>query len=302
MDWKEQTQASSHNLARVGTIIRSKRVSAYAKVSTINLSVTQGLLYKGVNSVWPTSTIATLERHVTRMIRQAMKLPRSYPAALIHGVTGGLGIKSFSQLHREGTERIITRCMDGPEPGKSAARGVANRAFRTKEKEDLALGQGTAVTRNPRPDTYMQPLLGHAAKEGDLWQRRGKPEDNQQEHISVAMQQQEKKNKLTPFYKWMRAHDIQYITKLADWSSGFRGPRPILPWVQCSKKIRQEMERQIEAATAGLISEWKMPITKGHVILLKGGEYEEITFFEVDGFVTHDAPHMLAGVMYRPRD
>jgi hypothetical protein len=76
-----------------------------------------------------------------------------------------------------------------------------------------------------------------------------------------------------------------------------------MPWVQCSKKIRQEMENQIELATAGrLISEWKMPITKGHVILLKGGEYGESTFFKVDGFVTHDAPHMLAGVMYRPRE
>jgi hypothetical protein len=148
----------------------------------------------------------------------------------------------------------------------------------------------------------MQPLLGHAAKEGALWHRRGKPEGNQQEHISVAMQQQEKKSKLTPFYVWMREHDIQYITELADWSSRFRGPRPIMPWVQCLKKIRQEMERQIEAATAGLLSEWKMPITKGHVILLKGGDYGESTFFEVDGFVTHDAPHMLAGVMYRPRD
>jgi hypothetical protein len=51
MDWKEQTQAASRNLARVGRVIRSKRVSAFAKVSTINLSVTQGLLYKGVNSV-----------------------------------------------------------------------------------------------------------------------------------------------------------------------------------------------------------------------------------------------------------
>jgi hypothetical protein len=74
-----------------------------------------------------------------------------------------------------------------------------------------------------------------------------------------------------------------------------------MPWVQCSKKIRQEMENQIELAMAGLISEWKMPITKGHVILLKGGEYGESTFFE-DGFVTHDAPHMLAGVKYRPRE
>jgi hypothetical protein len=192
--------------------------------------------------------------------------------------------------------------MDGPEPGKSAVREVANRAFRTKEKEDLALGQGTAGTRNPRPDTYMQPLLGHAAKEGDLWHRRGKPEGKQQEHISIAMQNQPVKNKLTPFYIWMREHDIQYITELADWSSGFRGPRPLMPWVQCSKKIRQEMENQIELATAGLISEWKMPITKGHVILLKGGEYGESTFFEVDGFVTHDAPHMLAGVKYRPRE
>jgi hypothetical protein len=83
--------------------------------------------------------------------------------------------------------------MDGPGPGKSAARGVANRAFRTKEKEDLALGQGTAATRNPRPDTYMQPLLGHAAKEGDLWHRRGMPEGKQQEHISITMQNQTKK-------------------------------------------------------------------------------------------------------------
>jgi hypothetical protein len=99
-------------------------------------------------------------------------VPRNYPAALIHGKTGGSGVKSFSQLHREGAERIITRCMDGPEPGKSAARGIANRAFRTQEKEDLALGQETAVTHTPRVDTYMQPLLGHAAKKGDLWHRR----------------------------------------------------------------------------------------------------------------------------------
>jgi hypothetical protein len=75
-----------------------------------------------------------------------------------------------------------------------------------------------------------------------------------------------------------------------------------MPWVQCSPKICKEMVNQIELATAGLISEWKLPITKGHVILLKGGEYGESTFFEVDGFVTHDAQHMLAGVKYRPRE
>jgi hypothetical protein len=176
------------------------------------------------------------------MIRQAIKLPSSPDT---HGVTGGLGIKSFFQLHREGTERILTRCMDGPEPGKSAARGIANRAFRTQKKEDLALGQGTAVTHNPRVHTYMQPLLGHAAKEGYLWHRRGKPEGKQQEHIFIAMQNQPVKNKLTPFYVWMWRHDIQYITELADWSSGFRGLRPLMTWVQCSPKIREEMVRHI---------------------------------------------------------
>jgi hypothetical protein len=54
----------------------------------------------------------------------------------------------------------------------------------------------------------MQPLLGHAAKEGDLWHRRGKLEGKQQEHISIAMQNQPVKKKLTPFYVWMREHDI----------------------------------------------------------------------------------------------
>jgi hypothetical protein len=75
-----------------------------------------------------------------------------------------------------------------------------------------------------------------------------------------------------------------------------------MPWVQCLPKIRKEMVSHIEQATAGLISEWKLPITKGHVLLLKGGEYGESTFFEVDGFITHDAPHMIAGVKYRPRE
>jgi hypothetical protein len=75
-------------------------------------------------------------------------------------------------------------------------------------------GQGTAVTHNPRADTYMQPLLGHAAKEGDLWHHRGKPEGKQQEHISIAMQNQPARNKLTPFYVWMHKHDIQ------QWISG----------------------------------------------------------------------------------
>jgi hypothetical protein len=45
-----------------------------------------------------------------------------------------------------------------------------------------------------------------------------------------------------------------------------------------------------------------LPITKGPVILLKGGEYGESTFFEVDGFITHDAPLKLAGVKYRLRE
>jgi hypothetical protein len=62
------------------------------------------------------------------------------------------------------------------------------------------------------------------------------------------------------------------------------------------------MVSHIELATAGLISEWKLPITKGHVILFKGGGYGESTFFEVDGFITYDAPHMIAGVKYRPRE
>jgi hypothetical protein len=209
-----------------------------------------------------------------------------------------MGINSFSQHHREGAERILTRCMDGPEPGKSAARGIANRAFRTQEKEDLALGQETAVTHNPRVDTYMQPLLGHAAKEGDLWHRRGKPEGTQQEHISIAMQSQPAKNKLTPFYVWMRSHDIQYITELVDWSNGFRGLRPLMPWVQCSPKIREEMVRHIAQATAGLISEWKLPITKDHVLLLKGEKCGAGT----DSSHTTPPPHAGGGQVSTPRD
>jgi hypothetical protein len=57
----------------------------------------------------------------------------------------------------------------------------------------------------------------------------------------------------------------------------------------------------IQQATAGLSRDWKIPITRGHVILLQGGAYGTSTFFKVDGFITYDHPHTLTGIEYTAR-
>jgi hypothetical protein len=273
--WSDQIQEASNCLARVGNVIRAKKGSSYSKISTINLSVTQGMLHKGAHSVWSQKAIAKLEVHISCMIRIALKLPSTYPVALIYAKTGELGIQSFSQMHREGTERVTARCLYGPEPGTSAARGIANRAFRTSAGEDRGLGQGTATSSFPKANTYIKTLLSHAAKEQDVWHRQGRPQGQQQEHIAVALQGQS-----PAFFKWARSYDIQYITELTDWTSGFRGVHPLMPWVATgSEQIRDGANKMIQQATASLSRDWKIPITRGHVILLQEGAYGTGTFF-----------------------
>jgi hypothetical protein len=75
-----------------------------------------------------------------------------------------------------------------------------------------------------------------------------------------------------------------------------------MPWLDTgSDKIKDEANRMIHQATAGLSWDWKIPITRGHVILLQGGAYGTDTFFKVDGFITYDHPHPLARVEYTAR-
>jgi hypothetical protein len=147
-------------------VIRVKKGSSYSKILAINLSVTQGMLHKGTHSVWLQKAIAKLEVHISRMIRVALKLPSTYSAALSYAKTGGLGIKSFSQMHREGTKRVTARCLYGLEPGTSAARGIANRAFRSRKRPKTRPG-----------DSYIQPLQGrhvHANATQPRGQRAGR--------------------------------------------------------------------------------------------------------------------------------
>jgi hypothetical protein len=60
--------------------------------------------------------VVVADDQIAQMIRRALKLPPSYPYALIHGTVGGLDLKSFSQLHQEHIERILKRCIAGSEP------------------------------------------------------------------------------------------------------------------------------------------------------------------------------------------
>jgi hypothetical protein len=144
--WGQQVQEVSHKLARIASVIRAKRAKAHVKVKAIRMAVQEGVLYQAAGSAWLLSDIQTINNWIAQMIRRALKLAPSYPYALIHGTVGGLGLKSFSQLHQEHIERILKRCIVGPEPGASAARGLANRAFRTLDNEDTGLGR---VTRWP---------------------------------------------------------------------------------------------------------------------------------------------------------
>jgi hypothetical protein len=130
------------------------------------------------------------------MIRRALKLPPSYPYALIHGTGGELGL----QLHQEHIERILKRCIAGPEPGASAARGLANRAFRTLDNEDTGLGKGDAVAQQSPVDTYMKALLVQGNKAGEKLHRKGGSQGPYLEHIATKIHDISR-----PMYEWVRA-------------------------------------------------------------------------------------------------
>jgi hypothetical protein len=111
---------------------------------------------------------------------------------------GGLGLKSFSQLHQEHIEWILKRCIAGPEPGASAARGLANRAFRTLDNEDTGLGKGDAVAQQSPVDTYMKALLVQGDKEGEKFYRKGGSQGPFLEHMATKIHEM-----FRPMYEWV---------------------------------------------------------------------------------------------------
>ena len=292
--WKEQIRDVSHNLARVANVIRAKTAKPFTKVACINMSVIQGILYKATGSVWSAKDIDDLDHRITQMTRRALGLPRSYPYDLIHAQTGGLGIKSLTQLHLEASERTITRCLAGPEPGASAARGLANRLFRTKDKEDAGLGGETAVARHTPGNTYMSALLKHATRLKEKWHRKGDDSGYLESHIGVKMKEMSMNT-----YEWLRGRDIQYISELTDCTENRSGERKLLPWIRAPQGVLPDLEKLVQEANRGLIRNRPLTITRGHLILLKGGQFGEGTFFSVDGFISLNNPCMLAGLSYK---
>jgi hypothetical protein len=117
------------------------------------MSIQEGVLYKAAGSSWSLEGIKAIDLMIAGMIRKAVKLAPSYPHGLIYADVGGLGLKSFSQLHREHIKRSLKRVIAGPEPGASAARGLANRGLQTLDKRTLAWGkaQRWPGTRQWRP-------------------------------------------------------------------------------------------------------------------------------------------------------
>jgi hypothetical protein len=118
----------------------------------------------------------------------ALGLTESFPYQLIQAKVGGFGIKSFSQIHRENTEQIITRYMAGPEPGQATARKLINRAFRTKSNRNRGMGRGTMTTTLAHKplDTYIESLLVHASKtRKKTWQRKGKAGGPHEGHVAA---------------------------------------------------------------------------------------------------------------------
>jgi hypothetical protein len=75
--------------------------------------------------------------------------------------------------------------MAGPEPGASAARGLANRGFRTLDKKDTGLGKGTTVARHSPVETYMKALLVQGDKGNEKWHRQGGTSGPYLDHIAV---------------------------------------------------------------------------------------------------------------------
>jgi hypothetical protein len=179
LDWSEQVQEVSHYLGRVATLVHGVKVKPHTKVATINMSVVLGMAYKSGGLVWPLGAIDKLDRQITRMTRVALGLTESFPYQLIRAKVGEFGIKSFSQIHRENTERIIPRCIAGPGPGHAAARGLANRAFRTKSNIDRGMG----LRRQRSPTSYLTRIYRaywftparHARRRGRGKGRQGAP-------------------------------------------------------------------------------------------------------------------------------
>jgi hypothetical protein len=177
-----------------------------------------------VKSAWPLVGIQTINNQIAEIIKKALKLAPSYPYTLIHGKVGGLGLKFFLQLHQEHIERILKRCIAGPEPGASAARGLANRTFRTVDKESTGLEKGNAVARQSPVDKYMKALLIQGDKAGEKLHQKGGMERPYLEHIATKIHEMSQ-----PMYKWVRAW------KVLDWGKGTVRERSLLSWLDTGK-------------------------------------------------------------------
>lgn len=109
--WEDQVKATINQIRKLGTILRSKRASTNVKLVVLQLSILTGISYRGGLSGWSLEQVERVAATFTAIVRKALKLPTTYPAALIHLKIGGHKSPSLAQTIMDTRWRTLVRCL-----------------------------------------------------------------------------------------------------------------------------------------------------------------------------------------------
>ena len=282
--WNAQIKTAVHAVRGYIKLLRRKRAAPETKGSVIVNAVLAKYVFPATVSSWPWAGIMEISNALSYMLREAYQLPADFPYHLLHATVGGLGLPRLATVALLNRERALIRCLNGPGPGRLAARGLLNRCLR-HDGEDSGLSWGPATAAGYDPTSFAGAILFEGQRRGYTLHRAG----SNSAHLHVS----DRFDNMSPALRYAcTTLDIQYLEEIYSQ----RVPE-LLPWTyRFPKLFTSKVKRELRLLEESLRLDAPLPVTRGHLLAFRFPTAPRLKFFSVDGILGNSTT--LAGRWY----
>ena len=282
--WTAQIKTVVHEVRGFIKLLRRKRAAPETKGAVIVTAVLTKYVFPATVSSWPWAGVMEISNALSYLLRDAYKLPVDFPYHLLHAQVGGLGLPRLATVALLNRERALIRCLNGPGPGRLAARGLLNRCLR-HDGEDSGLSWGPVTATGYDPTSFAGAILFEGQRRGYTLHRSGSNE--------ALLHVSDRFDTMSPALRYVCVTlDIQYLEELYQ-------PREqvILPWTtQFPKLFTKAVQRELRLLADSLKLNTPIPVTRGHLLAFRLPSEPNIQLFSVDGIIGNSTT--LAGRWY----
>ena len=279
--WEAQVKELTSKFEKLGAVLHASRASESTKIRVINAAVILKAAYPLGLAAWPEWALQKIDSVHSRMAKHALRLPVSFPTALIHSKRFGFGVIQLKTHVIQTKERSLNRCLEGPGPQGVHARGIINRGM-TDQLGRLVQGGVQATGQAPAETRFISDIFRAGEQSRQRWLRIGAtpPRELQQVGCIPGMPQWHKELK-----DEVKAFDIHFLAELRDWNTG-----EIADWLTPPEPyptiLKAQGRAELERVLQGLPVPEAIPIRRGHILAFEDGQQPR--FFEVSGYLPEE--------------